>query len=629
MTLTPQWLDELRSRITLSTLIGRTVKVTRAGREYKACCPFHNEKTPSFTINDEKGFYHCFGCSAHGDAIRWMTDQRGLSFMDAVKELAAEAGMDVPAADPRAAKKAEEQASLRDVTQAAAEWFTQQLGSSNGAPAREYLTKRGISEATRKAFGFGLAPESRSALKEALKKFPTAMLVESGMLIAVEDKEPYDRFRGRLMIPIRDARGRVIAFGGRILGDGEPKYLNSPDTPLFDKGRVLYNLDKASPASRQTNRIIVVEGYMDVIALAEAGIADAVAPLGTALTEAQLGLIWRMVPVPILCFDGDAAGQKAAMRAAMRALPLLRPGFSLAFATLPAGQDPDDIVRARGAEGFNAILDETQPLVERLWAHEVAAGPLATPEERAALKTRLLAHADAIEDADVRHHYREAFRERLDTLFARKQPERAQRQPWTPNPPRGGQFGGGNRRFAADPRLQPPADETRSIGQVGIAAPLIAALIGGLLRYPAIIRRHDEELARLSIGDPADAELLDAMLDIGMRQEGLDCEGLLAILEPMKVYNRATTLLRADGMHFSFNRSPKKNEAIDHDRAQRELSEFISLVNTQAELKMRRLQADEIARARLDEQSIAEQQRLRAMDEDLMHRLQALREGSA
>lgn len=303
MALTPQWLDELRSRVTLSTLIGRTVKITRAGREYKACCPFHNEKTPSFTINDEKGFYHCFGCGAHGDAIRWMTDQRGLSFMDAVKELAAEAGMEVPAPDPRAAKKAEAQASLRDVVQAAADWFAQQLASGNGAPARDYLAKRGISDATRDAFGFGLASDSRSALKEALKKFPTAMLVESGMLISVEEKEPYDRFRGRLMIPIRDARGRVIAFGGRILGDGEPKYLNSPDTPLFDKGRTLFNLDKASPASRRTDRVIVVEGYMDVIALAEAGIADAVAPLGTALTESQLGLLWRMVPVPLLCLS--------------------------------------------------------------------------------------------------------------------------------------------------------------------------------------------------------------------------------------------------------------------------------------------------------------------------------------
>ena len=629
MTLTPQWLDELRSRVTLSTLIGRTVKVTRAGREYKACCPFHNEKTPSFTINDEKGFYHCFGCSAHGDAIRWMTDQRGLSFMDAVKELAAEAGMEVPAPDPRAAKKAEEQASLRDVTQAAADWFTQQLGSSNGAPAREYLAKRSISEATRKAFGFGLAPESRNALKEALKKFPTAMLVEAGMLIAVDDKEPYDRFRGRLMIPIRDARGRVIAFGGRILGDGEPKYLNSPDTPLFDKGRTLYNLDKASPASRQTNRIIVVEGYMDVVALAEAGIADAVAPLGTALTENQLGMIWRMVPVPILCFDGDSAGQKAAMRAAMRALPLLRPGFSLSFATLPAGQDPDDIVRARGATGFTEILEGAQPLVERLWAHEVASGPLTTPEERAALKSRLLAHADAIEDADVRHHYREAFRERLDALFARKTPERGPRQPWTPNAPRGG-FGGRGRRFAPDPRLQPPADETRSIGQAGISAPYIAALIGGLLRYPDALRRNEEALTRLPVSDPSDAELLGVMLDSAMCREGLDCEGLLAILEPMKVYNRATTLLRADGMHFSFNRRLEGDEAdAARETALRDLDEYIGVLVTQPEIRERLAQATADFQRTMDDEGFARQQKLYAMDKELTRRLAALSENSS
>ena len=624
MTLTPQWLDELRSRITLSTLIGRTVKVTRAGREYKACCPFHNEKTPSFTINDEKGFYHCFGCSAHGDAIRWMTDQRGLSFMDAVKELAAEAGMEVPAADPRAAKKAEEAASLRDVVQGAADWFTQQLDSSNGAPARDYLAKRGISDPTRRAFGFGLAPDSRSALKEALKKFPTAMLVESGMLIAVDDKEPYDRFRGRLMIPIRDARGRVIAFGGRILGDGEPKYLNSPDTPLFDKGRVLYNIDKASPASRKTNRIIVVEGYMDVIALAEAGIADALAPLGTALTEAQLGLIWRMVPVPVLCFDGDAAGQKAAMRAAMRALPLLRPGFSLAFAILPPGQDPDDIVRARGAEGFTALLDEAQPLVERLWAHEVAAGPLATPEERAALKTRLLAHADAIEDADVRHHYREAFRERIDTLFARRQPERTARVPWVPQPQRGG-----NRRFGPDPRLQPPVDEARSIGKIGIGGHYAAALIAGLLRYPAAIRRHEEALTRLAVADSSDAELLRVMLDSAGSQEGLDCEGLLAILEPMKVYNRATTLLRADGMHFSFNRR-LDGEEVDAARetALRDLDEYIGVLVTQPEIRTRLAEATADYMRSMDDEGHARQQKLRAMDEELTRRLAALSDSS-
>lgn len=599
---------------------------SRVETVYCAEVPRHH----AFALDDNILTGNCFGCSAHGDAIRWMTDQRGLSFMDAVKELAGEAGMEVPAADPRAAKKAEEQASLRDVVQGAADWFSQQLDSSNGAPARAYLIKRGISDPTRRAFGFGLAPDSRSALKEALKKFPTAMLVESGMLIAVEGKEPYDRFRGRLMIPIRDARGRVIAFGGRILGDGEPKYLNSPDTPLFDKGRVLYNLDKASPASRQTNRIIVVEGYMDVIALAEAGIADAVAPLGTALTEAQLGLIWRMVPVPILCFDGDAAGQKAAMRAAMRALPLLRPGFSLAFATLPAGQDPDDIVRARGADGFTALLDEAQPLVERLWAHEVAAGPLGTPEERAALKTRLLQHADAIEDADVRHHYREAFRERLDALFARKMPERAQRQPWTPNPPRAGQYGGGNRRFAPDPRLQPPADETRSIGQAGIAAPYVAALIGGLLRYPEALRRNEETLTRLPMPDSGDAELLGVMLDIAGAQEGLDCEGLLAILGPMKVYNRAMTLLRADGMHFSFNRRLESNDevAAARETALRDLEEYIGVLVTQPEIRARLAEATADFQRTMDDEGLARQQKLRAMDEDLTRRLAALSDSS-
>ena len=317
MTLTPQWLDELRARTSLSTLIGKSIKVQKAGREYKACCPFHNEKTPSFTINDEKGFYHCFGCGAHGDAIRWMTDQRGLPFMEAVKELAATAGMDVPAADPRAAKRAEQARGLHEAMAAAQSFFDDQLGGLDGGEARAYLGRRGISDATRRAFGFGYAPDARGKLKTALRDFGEPMLVEAGLLIDPDgERDSYDRFRGRLMLPIRDIRGRVIAFGGRILGDGEPKYLNSPDTPLFDKGRTLYNIDKASPASRQTGRVIVVEGYMDVIALAQAGFADAVAPLGTALTEHQIERLWKMVEVPILCFDGDAAGQKAAIRAA-------------------------------------------------------------------------------------------------------------------------------------------------------------------------------------------------------------------------------------------------------------------------------------------------------------------------
>jgi DNA primase len=623
MSLTPQWLDELRSRITLSSLVGRTVKVTRAGREYKACCPFHHEKSPSFTINDEKGFYHCFGCGAHGDAIRWMTEHRGLGFMDAVKELAGEAGLDVPAPDPRAAKKAEEQASLRDVVQDAARWFTHQLEIGSGLKAREYLQRRGISEATRQAFGFGLAPESRTALKEALSKYPTAMLVESGMLIEVDGKDPYDRFRGRLMIPIRDARGRVIAFGGRILGDGEPKYLNSPDTPLFDKGRTLYNLDKASPASRQTNRVIVVEGYMDVIALANAGIADAVAPLGTALTEQQITMLWRMVSVPVLCFDGDAAGQKAAMRAATRALPMLQPGYSLSFATLPQGQDPDDVVKHQGRDAFEALLSEAQPLVDKLWSYEVAATPLNTPEERAALKSRLLAHADTIQDPDVRHHYREAFRERIDAQFARKRAERGQLQPWNAqNARRGG------RNFAPDPKFLPPTDETRSLSQTGISGHLVSALLGGLLRYPAAIARNEEALARVHIADSIDSELLECMLDSAICEEGLDTERLLAILRPMKVYNRATTLLRADGMHFSFNRRLDNPDGVDgaQHHALRDLEEFIGVLVTQPEIRARLAEATAEFTRSMDEDSFARQQKLRAMDEELTQRLAALSE---
>jgi len=612
MSLTPQWLDELRARTTLSTLIGRSIKVTRAGREYKACCPFHNEKTPSFTINDEKGFYHCFGCGAHGDAIRWMTDQRGLSFLDGIKELAATAGMEVPAPDPRAAKKQEEAKSLRDVTAAAAQWFEDQLGGIDGGAARAYLQKRGISDATRRTFTFGFAPDSRAKLKTALHGFPVPMLVEVGMLIAVDDKEPYDRFRGRLMIPIRDARGRVIAFGGRILGDGEPKYLNSPDTPLFDKGRVLYNLDRASPASRQTNRIIVVEGYMDVIALAEVGIADAVAPLGTALTEAQLGLLWRMVPVPILCFDGDAAGQKAAMRAALRALPLLRPGHSLAFATLPAGQDPDDLVRSGGAAAMEALLAAPQPLVDRLWAYEVAASPVNTPEERAALKSRLLAHADSIGDADVRHHYREAFRERLDTLFAR---------PRNTPPPRSDFRPGARGRWQPDPRLQPPQAETREIANSGIAPPLVAALLGGLLRFPETLARCQDALAQIKIVDRADATLLDAMLDAAISHQGLDSGGLLAILADTKVYNRALALLRADVMGFSFHRRDMDESGAVQAKALRDLDEFVAVLVTQPEVRAQYAEATARYGESLDNDGLAEQARLRALDAELTQRL--------
>lgn len=609
MSLSPAFLDELRARTTLSTLIGRTVKVQKAGREYKACCPFHNEKTPSFTINDEKGFYHCFGCGAHGDAIRWMTDHRGLPFMEAVKELADAAGLDVPAPDPRAAKRAEQAQTLHDVMQSAQDWFVAQLDGIDGGTARDYLKNRGIRAETQRAFGFGYSPDARGKLKDALKGHGEPRLIEAGLLIDPDgERDSYDRFRGRLMIPIRDARGRVIAFGGRILGAGEPKYLNSPDTPLFDKGRTLYNLDRASPASRRTGRIIVVEGYMDVIALAQVGFSDSVAPLGTALTEHQIERLWKMVEVPILCFDGDSAGQKAAMRAAMRALPLLRPGHSLAFATLPQGQDPDDLVRSGGSAAFERVIAAAEPLVERLWNHELVAGPLDTPEQRAGLKQRLNEMVAMIAHPDIRAHYGQIFRERHDALFfARKSRDVAPRGFEARRPPARGSW---------KPPIAPPTGEARAISSTGTEGLLLRAVIGGLLRYPDEIRRHLEELSHLRIAEPRLAALVQMLLDVAMREEIVETEALLTILGQGDLYNIAKGLLRADALTFTFTR-----KQADPDRARRDLREAIGVMAAGPEIDAALMTATRAMSETLDEDSFLQQQKLRQLKADHERRL--------
>jgi DNA primase len=497
VTLSPQWLDELRARVTLSGVISRTTRLTKAGHEFKACCPFHNEKSPSFTVNDSKGFYHCFGCGAHGDVIRWMTDQRGLGFMDAIKELASEAGMEVPAPDPRAAKQAEQANTLHEVMAAAQAWFVERLASAEGEKARTYLATRGFNQRTLERFGFGYAPEGRQALKAALGQFPEELLIEAGLRIVVEDpnsntkREPYDRFRGRLMLPIEDARGRVIAFGGRILDKAKtdaPKYLNSPDTPLFDKGRTLYNLHRAGPASRQSGRIVVVEGYMDTIALAAAGIEDAVAPLGTALTERQIELLWRLTETPLLCFDGDAAGQRAAMCAVTRALPLLRPAHSLRIVRLPAGMDPDDLIRRDGARAMEAVLERPSSLLDLLWEHERDALPLASPEDKAGLKARLMAHVDSIADRDIQALYRRELTERFSAFAF---PPRPQRE-WN------------NRSGIPVPsrRVLPGSAERlgRAMGG-GSRRSLMDAVVHGLTRWPAEIGRQADALAALASED--------------------------------------------------------------------------------------------------------------------------------
>ena len=584
--LTPQWLDELRSRVTLSGVIMRTAKLQKAGREWKACCPFHNEKTPSFTVNDEKGFYHCFGCGAHGDVIRWMTDQRGLAFMDAVKELAAEAGMEVPAPDPRSAARAERQHVLHDVMASAQEWFKSKLMDSEGEKAREYLKQRGFDAHTIERFGFGYAPEGRKLIGQALKSFDPKLLIEAGLLIDVEGKEPYARFRGRLMLPIEDARGRTIGFGGRILETAKadvPKYLNSPDTPLFDKGRTLYNLHRADPISRQSGRIVVVEGYMDVIALAAAGIGEAVAPMGTALTERQLELLWRLVEVPVLCFDGDAAGQRAAMRAVTRALPLLRPGHSLSIVRLPSGMDPDDLVKKHGRQAMEKLLAAPQSLLDTLWEHEAGTHPLKTPEDKAGLKARLLEHCEAIQHPDIRALYR---RELLDRFSAFAYP---------PRPARDGNWRGTQK--SAIPSLSAAVSgRLRRASGGGLRDALAQAVIAGLARHPREIHRHAEALGRLAPSDPALAQAVDALLDAA---EALEIDGKSPI--------SATGNFAAppDNARFSF-----LMEGADPQVAREDLAEAVALLVERPALEAALADATARFEQTFEDAAFEEQQRL-------------------
>jgi len=603
VSLTPAFLDELRARTLLSALIGRTVKLQKAGREYRACCPFHNEKTPSFYVNDDKGFYHCFGCSAHGDAIRWMTDQRGLPFIDAVKELVQAAGMEMPEQDRQSAERAERAKGLHEAMADAAKWFSDKLGGIEGAEARSVLKRRGISEAAVRDFGLGFSPDSRGKLKDALKAHGDSMLVEAGLLIQVEGKDPYDRFRGRLMIPIRDPRGRVIAFGGRVIGEGEPKYLNSPDTPLFDKGRTLYNLDRAAAASRKSGRVIAVEGYMDVIALAQAGFGEAVAPLGTALTEHQIERLWRLAEVPILCFDGDSAGQKASIRAAHRALPHLQPGRSLSFVTLPDGMDPDDLVRARGAAAFEALLQNPQPLSDRIWAHEVAAEPLDTPERRAGLKRRLSELAQTIVEPSVRTEYLAEFRNRFDALFAPAPREFRPR----------GDF----RKGKWKPPEAPVGLVARGVQSGGLDPILAKAVLSGLIRHPAEIARHMEVLGSLRSASGALGKLFEAVIDVALEDRQLDSQGILTILARSGFGEIADDLLRADGLNYSFNRTDVEDEA----RARQDLDEAIAVMVARPVVESALAEATAALQDRFTDEAFARQTALWRKRQELDTRL--------
>jgi DNA primase len=528
MAFPPGFLDELRSRIGLAELVGRRVRLVRRGREYGGLCPFHNEKTPSFYVVEDKGFFHCFGCGAHGDAIGYVMRADNLDFIEAVERLAGEAGLQVPQQTPHERERAQRQKTLLEAIAAAAEFFEQQLWAPGGARAREYLERRGVDEETIGRFRLGWAPEDRQALRRALSgNFPEALLHEAGLVRLPEDGgTPYDYFRGRVIFPIGDRAGRVIAFGGRTIGDDQPKYLNSPDTPVFEKGRVLYGwaLARASlgrEGDAGGHGVIVAEGYMDVIALHRAGFGGAVAPLGTALTETQLHELWRLMPEPVLCFDGDTAGQRAALRALGRALPLLQPGRSLRFATLPPSEDPDSLIRAGGPAAFAEVLAAARPLSEVLWQAELAARPIDTPERRADFEHRLMAQAGLIADRSVQVEYRRFLRDRLFTFG--KSVARVARLTTAGRPGRGRALpkdvtytvlpGYVRERMTPQPPPPPPRDPKRIHREF---------LLFLLIQYPFLIEENREEAIEFDFPEPDLARLKTAILQIEDLPAGLD-----------------------------------------------------------------------------------------------------------
>ena len=528
MSVSPAYLDDLRQRLPLSGVVGRKVRLIRRGREFTGLCPFHHEKTPSFTVSDDKGFYHCFGCGAHGDVIRFVMESDNLPFREAVDHLAREAGMPPPEIDLEAEAKAKERLGLIEAEEAAAAWFESQLWSAAGRDALAYLRRRGLEDETIRAFRLGVAPAARTLLKEAMlaRGFSEDVLVRSGLVILPEDGGPsFDRFRHRVMFPIRDGRGRVIAFGGRALDDAPAKYLNSPETELFHKGRTLYNLDQARGPARERGGILVVEGYMDVISLAQAGYREAVAPLGTALTEEQLSLLWRTAPEPTLCFDGDAAGRRAAARAMERALPGLAPGHSLRFLLLPQGEDPDSLVQAQGAPAFAALQENSKSLADMLWATLLEAHPIDTPERRAAFEEAVKGAVARVADRRVRGHYEADMAARLRQLFAPARPDRTERADRRPGL---GRPSGNLRRGQTDIR-RPGRLTAQAIGQddrAGRARRREQLILACVINHPLLIERHEEELAGLELQNLDLDKLRSEIIRIAASDHDLDMAAL-------------------------------------------------------------------------------------------------------
>ena len=506
----PRLLDEIRARLTLSDIVGRRGtwdrRKTQPGRgDFWACCPFHQEKSPSFHVDDRRNRYKCFGCGASGDHFTFLCETEGLSFPEAVERLAGQAGVALPAPDPQAARREQKRAGLADICEMAAQFFQAEYAGPRGEPARAYTARRGLTPETLREFRFGFAPDSRDALKTFLsaRDIPEAAMIEAGLLIKPEDGRPaYDRFRGRLMIPIQDERGRVVAFGGRTLSpDGQPKYLNSPETPLFHKGIMLFNAHRAREPAFKSGEALVVEGYLDAIALWQAGIHHVVASLGTAFTEDQIVRLWKFAPEPVICFDGDAAGVSAAHRAIDRIFPVLKSGYSFQFCFLPDGMDPDDLVKQRGLEGFHGEVARAQSLFDVVWDREISVARLDTPERKAALEKRFDDLIGTIRDERVRRRYQLDLKFKLSNLFF----EQAR------------QLRRGGKKAAEDNgpfvKAKEGVSETDDFGNERL-------VLGLCMRFPHLLDRYYERLSRLPLENDLHRRFRDVLCRIVDEIEG-------------------------------------------------------------------------------------------------------------
>ncbi|MCY3875997.1 MAG: DNA primase [Rhodobacteraceae bacterium] len=610
MTILPDgFIDQLRDRISIARIIGEKLswdaKKSNPGRgEYWALCPFHQEKTPSFKVDDRKGFYYCFGCHSKGDAIRFVRETKNVGFMDAVAMLAREAGMDMPAPDPKLKEKIDRQSRLVDIQEQALSFFRLQLNSAKAEAARRYLDDRGLSENTIKSFEIGYAPKGRPSLCQHLsgKGVQFADMIEAGLAIQPDDGgAPFDRFRDRIMFPIRNPRGSCVAFGGRAMDPKTPaKYMNSPETPVFDKGRMLYNLGPARESLGKGGQLVVAEGYMDVISLVSAGITNAVAPLGTAITESQLLLMWRISREPVITLDGDAAGRRAALRLIELAFPLLEAGRSLRFVMMPEGKDPDDLIRGEGVVAMRELLAQSQPMVNLLWQRETEGREFDSPERRAALEKSLEEAVGRIRDRSIQQHYRNSLRQMRRELFGfSRQPSRNVR---------GGARPGGRGQGTAAPVAQ-----TRRSSIANSGRPVSSTrwrhresvLLASAILNPASALKLESELEACPIETPSLKSLHNRFMALLSREnpETIDPDSFRNRLKEAMGYDPLEKLRKEPGVR----NSPCLSDNADPAMMERTLEETV------------RVHSVEIGHLR--EISEFEQDIVTATDENMTYRL--------